>query len=256
MFSFFRKKKKNQVVGPLPTDFSFLGADMHSHLVAGVDDGAPDLSVSLELVQEMKAMGFKKIITTPHVFSDFYRNEKNVIQEGGQVLKEYLQLHKKEIDLEVAAEYYLDRYFVNEVLPQGLLTFGDKYVLVETSMAGAAADFDDCLFPVLAQGYKPVLAHIERYTYHSDVSYFQNLKAGGVLMQLNILSLIGYYGETIRHTAEKYLAANLYDFCGTDLHHHRQAALLRLMPQQHPHAFALLASYPHFKNQELVSGAS
>lgn len=252
MFSFFRKKKKIIFDGPLPTDFSFLGADMHSHLVPGIDDGAPDLATSIELVRELKAMGFKKLITTPHVYSDFYPNDKEVLVEGQNILKEYLTLHGETIELQVAAEYYLDRYFLEEVLPQGLLTFGDNYVLVETSMAGRSAEFDDCLFQVLAQGYKPVLAHIERYTYEPDVKYFEQLKNNGVLLQLNTLSITGYYGDTIRQTVKKFLDAGLYDFCGTDLHHQRHAAKLRLMPQEHPEDFALLATYPHFKNASLL----
>lgn len=252
MFSFFRKKKKLAYDGPAPTDFSFLGADMHSHLVPGIDDGAPDIAMSLTLTRELKAMGFKKLITTPHVHSDFYRNDKEVLQEGQSILQEYLSLHGEDTKVQVCAEYYLDRYFLDEILPQGLLTFGDNYVLVETSMAGRSAEFEDCIFTILAQGYKPILAHIERYPYEVSVGFYDQLKSRGVLMQVNALSISGYYGEAIRQTTRKFLDAGLYDFCGTDLHHQRHAAKLRLMPQDYPEDFELLATYPGFKNNTLL----
>lgn len=252
MFSFFKRKKTKSRDVSLPSDFSFLGADMHSHLVPGIDDGAPDLTVSLELARELHGMGFKKLITTPHVYSDFYRNDKETLQEGQNILADYLKLHQLDVKIQVAAEYFLDRYFLEEVLPKGLLTFGDNYVLVETSMAGRSAEFDDCLFAVMTQGYKPVLAHIERYTYEDSIAYFEQLKGNGVFLQLNALSVTGYYGQSIRHNVKRFLEAGLYDFCGSDLHHERHAVKLRQMPEDHPEDFELLATYPHFKNKTLL----
>jgi protein-tyrosine phosphatase len=80
MFNIFKK--------PLPhIDFSPLEVDMHSHLIPGVDDGSPDLETSLDLIRKMADMGYKKIITTPHVYLEYYPNDPDTILPGLEALK-------------------------------------------------------------------------------------------------------------------------------------------------------------------------
>ncbi len=251
MFSFFRKKAAPHDGVETPTDFSFLGADMHSHLVPGIDDGAPDVETSLANIRRMKDLGWSKLITTPHVHLEFYDNTAESITGHYQSLKRFIDEQRLGVELGIAAEYNLDSYFMPSVLPDGLLTFGNKYALVEVSMAGWPRQFSDIIFSIQAAGYTPVLAHPERYVYESNVAVFQGWKDKGVMMAMNLLAPLGYYGATIKTLAKAYMQAGLYDLCGSDVHHDRHLAALERMRTSEPALMRELAAYG-FKNAELL----
>lgn len=257
MFSFFKRSKKRaeeeELLTHAPKDFSFLGCDMHSHLIPGIDDGAPALEDSLAMIRRFSEQGYRKLITTPHVQMEFYDNDRRKITEHFAALKEAVSTAGIDIALEGAAEYYLDNYFLSGVLPDGLLTFGDKYVLVEVSMAGWPRNLSDMIFAIQSAGYQPILAHPERYLYEEDITVLQRLKDNGVLMQMNIMSLLGYYGGGVKALAEGYMAQRLYDFCGSDAHHLRHVQLLNHFLVKHPHLGARLALYG-FRNYSLIAG--
>jgi tyrosine-protein phosphatase YwqE len=251
MFSFFKKKLPEPIV---PTyhvpDFSFLVGDMHSHLVPSIDDGAQDMDESLNFIDSLYQLGLKKIITTPHIHGEMYDNDTQKVQSYFEPLKKQINLIHPEIDIQVSAEYFLDTYFLSKVLPKGLMTFGKSNVLVEASMAGWNRQFNEIMFAVQANGYHPILAHPERYLYETNMDVFANLKNKGVLMQMNLLSILGYYGKSIKINAEKMLALGLYDFCGTDLHHNRHLSLIQKMPIENQDLMWQLSEYG-FKNKDL-----
>ncbi len=254
MWNPFRRKKTPAV--PPPADFSFLGVDFHSHLIPGVDDGSPDLETSVAHIRGLQALGYRALVTTPHVHGDFYRNTKETIQAGTAALKAALKDAGITLPIDAAAEYYLDDYFLRDVLPQGLLTFGNNQVLVEVSMAGWPRNFDDLLFAVQAAGYNVVLAHPERYTVTGDpVVLFRSIKDRGVALQMNLLAPLGYYGGSVRETALRLLDARLYDYAATDLHHERHLKTLQRLLIEQPQLAARLASYP-FRNTELIPEGS
>jgi len=85
-----------------------------------------------------------------------------------------------EMELGVSAEYFLDFHFLENVLPKGLLGFGDNYVLVEVSTAGWPRIFDEAIFAVQSKGYRPILAHPERYTTETDIEFYETLKGRGI----------------------------------------------------------------------------
>ncbi len=253
MFHFFKKKRAAQPdYGPAPEDFSFLAVDFHSHLIPGVDDGSQEVAHSCNFIRAFERLGFRKIITTPHIHGDFYRNTAEGLQSGLADVQGELQKTGCALPVQVAAEYYLDNYFLDEVLPKGLLPFGDHQVLVEVSMAGWPRNFDQLLFAVQAAGYRPVLAHPERYTYVEDVAFFRELKARGVELQMNLLAPTGYYGAPVRRLAEALLQAGLYDYAASDLHHERHLANLEGMLRHQKPLMARLAAYG-FKNQQLLA---
>jgi tyrosine-protein phosphatase YwqE len=252
MFSFFKKKPQVDL-SQAPTDFSFLGADMHSHLIPGIDDGAPDKETSLEMIRRLKELGFRKLITTPHVMLEFYDNNFEKVTKHFAELQRFINEQGLGIELGVGAEYYLDSFFLPSVMPDGLLSFGGskKYVLVEVSMAGWPRQFSDMLFSIQAAGYTPILAHPERYQYEEDIKVFLELKEKGVLFQMNLLSILGYYGRGVKAAAERYLDHELYHFCGTDMHHLRHGDNLAKLAKEHPEIMIRLGNYPHWRNGTL-----
>lgn len=205
-------------------DYSLLRADMHSHLLPGIDDGAPDIETSLQLIRGLIELGYKKIITTPHVMQDMYPNGRDVILAKFDFLKEQVEAAELSIELGVAAEYFLDdnlkKILANK---EPLLSFGDGLVLVEFSMASEPFDLKELLFEMQMQGYQPVIAHPERYIYHErNKEFFEQFKIAGYFFQLNIMSLAGAYGKTVHELAKYFIKHQYYELAGTDLHnaHH------------------------------------
>jgi protein-tyrosine phosphatase len=227
-------------------NFAFLKADMHSHLLFGIDDGAKTIEETLYFIEQLQKLGYSSFITTPHILSDLYPNSASTIKPIYKQVTENIS-----VDMQYAAEYMIDSDFDAKVQTDQLLTFGDKYVLVEMSYLGESKNFREVIFQLKVKGYQPILAHPERYNYwHRDYSKFIQAKEIGCLFQLNLLSVTGYYGAEIKNSALKMLADNLYDFAGTDLHHEKHLeALNKLCSQKMLHALSMY----NFRNSELAS---
>jgi len=223
---FFSKKKSS------PADLSWLQADMHSHLLPGIDDGSPDMSASLQLIRGLKELGYKKIITTPHVLWEIYPNTRETIVNKQQEVQKEIEAAGIDIEFKAAAEYFIDDHFADQLKNKvPLLTISANMVLVEFSMVNMPMDLQEVLFEMQLQNYQPVLAHPERYSFLlRKKEVFDELKNAGCLFQLNLLSLSGHYGEGIQQIAESLLKKGYYDYAGTDLHHHRHLSLLQNLP--------------------------
>jgi tyrosine-protein phosphatase YwqE len=223
---FFSKKKSS------PADLSWLQADMHSHLLPGIDDGSPDMSASLQLIRGLKELGYKKIITTPHVLWEIYPNTRETIVNKQQEVQKEIEAAGIDIEFRAAAEYFIDDHFAGQLKNKvPLLTISANMVLVEFSMVNMPMDLQEVLFEMQLQNYQPILAHPERYSFLlRKKEVFDELKNAGCLFQLNLLSLSGHYGEGIQQLAESLLKKGYYDYAGTDLHHHRHLSLLQNLP--------------------------
>lgn len=211
-----------------PITFSGIGVDMHSHVLPGLDDGADSLEKSLAMVAELLRLGYRKLIMTPHIMGDFYKNTPSGIRQQLALLQQAVQEKGWEIDLDCAAEYYLDEWFLEKLNgPEPLLSFGSRYVLIETSYINEPLNFREAVFALKSAGYKPVLAHPERYTYfYKRFEELRQIRETGVLFQLNLNSLAGYYSPAARQVAEKLVDQKLIDFVGTDAHHLRHLQTL------------------------------
>ncbi len=219
--------KKNKI--PLNDFFSEGFVDIHSHLLPGIDDGAKNLDTSIALIQKMSSYGIKNFITTPHVLGDVYPNTPEIIKSKLKKVKAALQKRGiTDISIDAAAEYMLDEQFSEYLDNDAILPLKDQYILVEMSYFNAPINLYELLFKIQLKGYKPVLAHPERYIfYHNDFNHYYKLKKAGCLFQLNLLSLTDHYGKHIQKTAEKLLKENVYDFVGTDVHHENHLLLLQ-----------------------------
>ncbi len=221
MLKWFSKKKK-QVLEPI--DFSILKTDIHSHFIPGIDDGAPDMETSISLIKKMHELGFSKVITSPHVMSDFYQNSNETILSGLADIRTELKLQNINMEIDAVAEYYIDFDFEQKIGKENFLTFGDNYILVELSFMEAPKNLFDIIFKLQLEGYKVVLAHPERYGYYTAKDY-DELAARGVLLQINLLSLIGHYSPQIMKKTEALIAKNQVSFVGTDCHNMHHAEL-------------------------------
>src|SRR5690606_30003406 len=119
MSLFFKQKKKHVAFG------SLLKTDMHSHILPGIDDGAPTLESSLLLIDGLIRSGYKRLIATPHIMSDHYPNTSRTIRDSLNVLQEALDENGYSIVVEAAAEYMMDEHFGQLLEEADLLTFGE-----------------------------------------------------------------------------------------------------------------------------------
>jgi tyrosine-protein phosphatase YwqE len=182
---------------------------------------------SIALLAKFESLGYRKVITTPHIMSDYYKNTPEIILSGLNALKSTAQQIGLSIEIEAAAEYYFDDKLLEKVRNKELLSFGDSYVLMEFAFSGKPSFENELFFEMIGNGYKPVLAHFERYSaFFGDISKAEEYRSRGVSIQMNLSSLSGNYGPEVKKQAEKLIDCGLVDFVGTDCH--RMQHLLNL----------------------------
>jgi tyrosine-protein phosphatase YwqE len=230
MLSWLFEKKNKKVL-----DLSRIQTDIHSHLIPGIDDGVQTLEESVAMVQRLQELGYRRVITTPHVIWDCYRNTPDTILGGLAQVQEACQQAGLSVEVGAAAEYFIDEHFV-EMLEgkQPLLTLPGNRLLVELPYSTPLMNTAETLFSIIQHGYRPVLAHPERYTYfYADPTIYRKLCHQGCELQVNALSLTGYYGEGITRMADWLLREGLITYLGTDAHRMQHLDLL-LKAQKSP----------------------
>lgn len=222
MLFFSFKKKHNLLKSGILQGMT----DIHSHILPGVDDGSPDCATSFELLEFVQRVGIRKVWFTPHVMSDMQQNTNTYLQDR---FAAFCKQYSGDLELYQAGEYMMDAQFASK-LPSEILPLGKKYLLVETSYMFPPTGLDDILKKVRTCGYFPVIAHPERYSYMEMEDYKKLYQTDGYGLQLNLMSLSGYYGPDARRVSETLLSKEMYTFVGTDLHHlERYADMLEKM---------------------------
>jgi protein-tyrosine phosphatase len=240
MFSFF--SKKTQV-----DDLAWLGVDIHSHLLPGIDDGSPDVATSVHLIKELNELGYTKFFCTPHVFTELYPNTPETIYPALDSIRIALKKASIDIQIDTAAEYMVDETFK---ISDNLLSLPGKYILIEMSFLSEVPNIEKVIFDLQISGFQVVLAHPERYNYyHKDTLRFNRFKEMGVLFQLNLLAVTGYYGKEVKVTSEYLLDNRFYDLAGTDLHHIKHLKALTATVRNGS-LYKKIGEYP-FRNKEL-----
>jgi protein-tyrosine phosphatase len=220
MFGIFKKKiteKESTAV------FESVVTDMHSHILPGIDDGAQTTDDSINLISCLYNKGIRKFICTPHIYKELYPNTPETIQKAYETLLPVVQEKFPDIEIRYAAEYFMDDHF-DMLLEQKhkLLTVADDYVLVEHSFMQVPFDLKEKLFNLQMAGYTPILAHPERYEFymHNKKAY-DTLYDIGCIFQINLLSLMGYYGKPPMELAKYLIEKKYVRLVGSDIHHPR-----------------------------------
>jgi len=236
-------KKKNTL-----SNANRLVTDIHSHLLPELDDGVQSFEQAEEIILGFQQLRYTKLITSPHVMSDAYRNTNETILEKLKLLQQYLLSKKIYITIESAAEYYLDEVLYKRIEhKEPLLTFGKNYLLFETNFLNEPLNLKDFIFIATSNGYTPVLAHPERYLYlQNDFNKLQDLLDRGILFQVNTSSITGYYSKPAQQTAFKLIDMKQVHFLGSDCHHIKQIRLLE--STQHMKYFRKALELPLLNN--------
>lgn len=208
--------------------FAPLGTDMHCHLIPRVDDGSKCVEESIECLQTLKAVGYNKVIITPHFQYPRFPNDEEDIKRRYEELKK--QALEQGVEIEIAGiggEYRIDSGFAARMENPRFLKVGDKYVLVEFSLHQQMMGSDELIFDLQMKGYDVILAHPERYPYlNTNGMRMEQLKNQGVFFQINALSLGGFYGDEAKRRAHEMLERGWVEFMGTDTHNTMYAQAL------------------------------
>lgn len=220
----------------LPGDFiNPIKVDLHSHYLPGIDDGCSTMEESIAILTKLQEKGYRKAITTPHVMGDYYKNTPAIIQTKLDEVRNEMKKAGLIIELEAAAEYYVDEWLDEKIRKSEVLSFGDRYVLIETGFMSPPPNLLGTIFTLKTEGYKPVLAHPERYQYFEPgKDIYDQIINSGVLLQMNLLSIIGYYSPQVKKIAEHLVQHKLVSFIGGDTHNMKHLYLVQEEACRHP----------------------
>ena len=208
-------------------DLGQFEVDMHSHLIPGIDDGSPSMDHSIALLAKFEQLGYRKVITTPHILNDVYPNTAENILSGLANVQEEIKRLGLKIEIEAAAEYYCDESFLPLIERNEILSFGSNFVLMEFGFLSPSQYEAQALFNLQVAGYVPVIAHYERYPYYfGDFKKVDALRERNIQIQVNLNSLTGHYGPGVKKMAEQLIKNKQVDFLGTDCHRMEHLTLL------------------------------
>lgn len=187
--------------------------DNHSHILYGLDDGVKTQEETLSILRWLEEQGVSEVWFTPHVMEDVPNTTETIRSRFGELKAVY----SGGLKLNLAAEYMIDTLFEERLAQKDLLEHGEDVVLVETSAIAPPINLWTILDRMLKAGYRPLIAHPERYRY-MDQSDYRELHNMGCLLQMNLPSIVGFYGESARQRALYLLDKGWYRMVGSDCH--------------------------------------
>ena len=190
--------------------------DQHSHILYGLDDGVKTQEDALLILRFLEDQGVSEVWFTPHVMEDVPNTTEGIRAR----FEELKAVYTGGLRLNLAAEYMIDTLFEERLAHGDLLTHGDDTVLMETSSVAPPINLWELLESTLKAGYRPLIAHPERYRYMDKADY-KRLHDMGCYFQMNLPSIVGFYGESARERALDLLGKGWYVMVGSDCHRFR-----------------------------------
>ncbi len=193
--------------------------DIHSHILPGLDDGENDEKKVLNIIKQMSQNGVKTVFATPHYLDGMYNNKQIDIFTATEKLKKLIQLNGIEIDLRQGCEIYLVPDSYKDLEKENYCYSETNYCLVECNINSLESDVYRNIYHILRKGYRPILAHPERYSFiMKSIRAARELIQKDILLQINSGSLLGVYGKTVKSTAWKLLNYGYAHFVASDTH--------------------------------------
>ncbi len=196
--------------------------DIHNHILPALDDGSPDIETTEEYFKLIKEAGISHIVFTPHYMPGFYDNTRDRLDKAYNSILPIKKEIIPNVNTYYSTEVYLNgEFIVNDIIKENLFINNSKYVLVENNLNGFTEDLYHLLYQLVRKGYKPILAHPERYQeIRTDISKAEDFMIRDVYLQINTSSLLGGYGEKVQQTAFELIDRGWAHFLGSDCHCH------------------------------------
>lgn len=207
--------------------------DIHSHLVPNVDDGARDIGAVVAGIARMKALGIRRVLTTPHLHGSLTHQPDKLEARLRQVTDAFdetartLSARHPDVEFRRGHEVLVDMPEPDLSDPR-LRMAGTSFVLLEWPRLSIPPGTTRVLRWIRDQGYRPVVAHPERYAGVADRDNLARLwKDAGAYLQVNYGSLAGRYGTRAREFALWLLEEGLADYMASDFHGHASLSIYR-----------------------------
>lgn len=213
MFNIFHRKKENNQL--------FYSTDVHCHILPGVDHGSQNVEQSIEMLRAERDMGITRVILTSHVTAETFENTPDTLRPAFEILKQAVAQTEdiSHMQLYLSAEYRMDEFWDKQYTLGNQIAMPGNYILMENSFHQELLGLDELLFDLKVKGYKPILAHPERYIYYAQRKQrLEQLHNTGTKFQVNLLSLAGYFGQHCRETALWLVKHGMVDMLGSDMH--------------------------------------
>ena len=198
--------------------------DLHTHILPGVDDGVEDFEQAKIVAESAVKQGITHLVATPHYMKGRYELEPDEIVAKCKKLEK--SLNKEDINVKILPgnEVYLKQDTARDIHRGKVKAINDShYLLVELPMGEYPKYLNDSLYDIRAMGYRPIIAHPERYRYvQANPNLVYQWNDNGIAVQMNAGSLLGLFGSTVQATAQKLLSNNLVQLIGSDLHSDRR----------------------------------
>lgn len=194
--------------------------DIHSHILPGIDDGAKNFEMSMEMLQMAYDNKIRKIILTPHNKIGRHNAGPEKIRELAERIEAAAHSADMDITFYIGNELYYSSETVHALEEGKACTMADSgYVLVEFGPMDSLEHIRGGIYQVLSAGYRPIIAHAERYeSVCTKVEHVADLVAMGCYIQVNAGSVMGQYGMGIRQFIKRVMKRGLVHFVATDCH--------------------------------------
>ena len=194
--------------------------DIHCHIIPGVDDGAESLEDAVRMLRMEYAQGVRKIIATPHYRKLYFETPAEIIKRQFGLLKRAAAAAEIDIELYLGCEFHVNMDMVEILKERETSTLaGSRYVLSEFSGNSELSFIRERIYSLLSGGYRPVVAHVERYrAARDDISLIEEIKEMGALIQVNADNILGKEGFGTGRFCRKLLKEGLADFVASDCH--------------------------------------
>jgi len=195
--------------------------DLHCHILWGIDDGPKELEESMEVCRMLSNKGITEVVATPHYITDStYKTSSKEIVKMVDLLNDKLSKEAVKLKVHSGMEVFLSPEIMDLIRSKEVLTLNNSnYILVETYLNNVPVYFEDLFYQMQIEGLSPILAHPERNSrINQDISMVEKYFNSGIVIQMNIDSLIGKYGSRVKSFAQKILVSGLVHVICTDTH--------------------------------------
>lgn len=194
--------------------------DIHSHIIPGIDDGAKNMEMTLEMLKNAEKEGTREIIATPHYLLEYGEATIEEVKNYVKKINNLLEDEKIDVNIYSGQEVYFTEKIIEDYMNGNIGTLNDsRYMLIEFPMEKFDENIFDILYELQVRDIIPIIAHPERYKpFIKTPILINDFINQGYLFQVNAGSIQGKFGESVRKTADMFLSNHIYNFIGSDAH--------------------------------------
>ena len=195
-------------------------ADIHIHLLPGVDDGAKNMEDAVKMLEAAKRDGTTVFCLTPHFHPGMFGNNHEAVMRSFQELRIIAEEQFPEVQLYLGNELRYSPNCLSWLQQEMCLTMnGTDCVLVDFMEDEDQKVITDAVYRLLNAGYQPILAHVERYrSLRRDCREILQYKNAGALIQIDGFSLFGGWGVSAKLRSRRLIEHKLVDLVCSDAH--------------------------------------